>query len=168
MQLINKLPTSALKEASSPHHTLFNKIPDYSTPKVFGCSCFPYLRPYNQHEFQFRLQECVYLGLSPHHKGHKCLAPNGHIYVSKDVKLNESSFPYKVLFFPASPESNSNTHTSTYSSSIPLVSMSNTNATQSCSVLSTDFEVEHFPVSSNNAVQQCCSDTDQNQAPKFS
>lgn len=85
VHLINRLPTAALTNFTSPYHALFNKVPDYSTLRIFGCVCFPSLRPYNQHKLQFRSQECVYLGISPQHKGYKCLGANGRIYISKDV-----------------------------------------------------------------------------------
>lgn len=119
--LINRLPTSALQEVSSPYHALYGKVADYSNLKVFGSSCFPLLRPYNKHKFQFRSEECVYLGLSPMHKGHKCLSPSGRIYISKDVTFNEGKFPYIFLF----PQSSSvtkfiNLPNLTYPSTIPL------------------------------------------------
>jgi histone deacetylase 1/2 len=98
--LINKLPTSALPQYKTPHHALFNTQPDYSQLKIFGCLCFPHLRPYNKHKLQFRSSPCVYLGVSPQHKGHKCLDEHGKIFISKDVVFNESNFPYPSLFPP--------------------------------------------------------------------
>jgi hypothetical protein len=61
--LINCLPTPTLQ-----HKSLFQKLLnhslDYKFLKFFGCACFPNLRPYNQHKFEFRSQECVFLGYS--------------------------------------------------------------------------------------------------------
>lgn len=39
--LINRLPTTPL--GISPFENLFNKSPDFSVMKVFGCACYPYL-----------------------------------------------------------------------------------------------------------------------------
>lgn len=47
----------------SPRHALFHTIPDYTNLKIFGCQCFPHLRPFNKHKFQFRSSPCVYLGM---------------------------------------------------------------------------------------------------------
>ena len=38
------------------------------------------------------------MGYSPSHKGYKCLAADGRLYISKDVIFNENSFPYPTLF----------------------------------------------------------------------
>jgi len=92
------LPSSALAQFSSPFHALFSSIPDYKALKVFASFCFPLLRPYNQHKLQFRSSECVFLGVSPQHKGFKCLSSEGRIFISKDVKFNENRFPYTSLF----------------------------------------------------------------------
>ncbi|MCH98052.1 retrovirus-related pol polyprotein from transposon TNT 1-94, partial [Trifolium medium] len=94
----NKLPSSAIPLFNSPHHALFKSQPDYSLLRTFGCLCFPHLRPYNKHKLQFRSSPCVYLGISPQHKGHKCLDSTGRIYISKDVIFHESQFPYLSLF----------------------------------------------------------------------
>lgn len=118
VHLINRLPTTASSQYTSPYHySLYNKIPDYTMLRTFGCACFPSLRPYNQHKLDYRSQECINLGISPQHKGYKCLAANGRIYISKDVLFNELRFPYATLFpspsKPAQPPS-------TFPSNIPL------------------------------------------------
>jgi hypothetical protein len=63
---------------------------------------FPNLRPYNKHKLQLRSTECVYLGISPQHKGHMCFSPSSRIFISKDVIFNESEFPFPLhlLNFP--------------------------------------------------------------------
>ncbi|CAJ2646763.1 unnamed protein product [Trifolium pratense] len=105
--LINKLPSSALPSFKSPHLALFKSQPDYTLLKVFGCLCFPHLRPYNKNKLQFRSSPCVYLGVSPQHKGHKCLDEHGRIYVSKDVIFHESQFPYPTMFSISSSQNSS-------------------------------------------------------------
>ncbi|GAU34785.1 hypothetical protein TSUD_205890 [Trifolium subterraneum] len=97
VHLINRLPTASLN-FKIPYTTLFHKDPDFNSFKVFGAACFPLLRPYNSHKFDFRSHECIFLGYSTTHKGYKCLSPTGRIYVSKDVIFNEQRFPYKILF----------------------------------------------------------------------
>jgi histone deacetylase 1/2 len=97
VHLINRLPTASLN-FKIPYHVLFQKLPDYTTFKPFGCVCFPLLRPYNAYKFDFRSQQCIFLGYSNTHKGYKCLSPTGKIYISKDVLFNETSFPYPTLF----------------------------------------------------------------------
>ena len=47
--LINRLPTPVLSMAS-PYQKLFNTTPNYDKLRVFGCLCFPWLRPYNRHK----------------------------------------------------------------------------------------------------------------------
>jgi histone deacetylase 1/2 len=96
--LINRLPSSAIPQFQSPFHSLHNQYPDFTQLKVFGCLCFPHLRPCNKHKLQFRSSPCVYLGISPQHKGHKCLDSTGRIFISKDVVFHETKFPYSSLF----------------------------------------------------------------------
>ncbi|CAJ2673651.1 unnamed protein product [Trifolium pratense] len=118
--LLNRLPTASLHHFTSPYHALYNKIPDYSSIKGFGCTCFPHLRPYNSHKLDFRSTKCVYLGPSPHHKGYKCLSPDGRVYISKDVVFNELEFPYSILF-PNTSRSAPTNSTHSWSSVIPTL-----------------------------------------------
>ena len=96
--IINRLPTNVLTNFQSPFESLFGSKLDYSFFKVFGCSCYPYLRPYNSHKFSFRSTKCLSLGYSPTHKGYRFLSPSGRIYVAKSVTFNENDFPYSTLF----------------------------------------------------------------------
>ena len=91
--LLNRLPTPILKDLS-PFESLFGYKPDYYFLKVFGCACFPYLKPYNKHKLAFKSLKCVFLGCSPSHKGYRCLHPSSRIYIARSVVFDETSFPY--------------------------------------------------------------------------
>jgi hypothetical protein len=93
--LINRLPTHLLKN-KSPYELLFKSSPDYSNLRIFGCACWPNLRPYNSHKLQPRSTQCVFLGYSLRHKGYKCLNLNtGRLYISRDVLFKEFIFPFQ-------------------------------------------------------------------------
>lgn len=95
--LINRLPTPILKN-SSPLFELYKEEPNYGGLQVFGCACYPCLKPYNTHKFQFHSQRCIYLGPAPQHKGHRCLSSTGRIYTSRHVIFDSSVFPGKEGF----------------------------------------------------------------------
>lgn len=98
--LINRLPTPVLKNQSH-YFKIFQQQPYYNMLRVFGCSCFPYLRPYNKHKLEFRIGRCIFIGYSSHHKGYQCLHSSGRVYVSNHVVFNKQSFLYQsgVDFF---------------------------------------------------------------------
>jgi len=106
--LINRLPTPLLQN-KSPFEKLFHRTPDYKFLKVFGCACFPNLRPYNSHKFSFRSKKYVFLGYSAHHKGYKCLhiaaVPSSTDYVSPTPSsvLPPILFPASVSTRPSHP-----------------------------------------------------------------
>lgn len=99
--LINRLPSTALNGVC-PVTKLFNTIPDYNFLKVFGCRCYPCLRPYNTNKLSFRSSPCLFLGYSNQHKGYKCLASDGRLYISRHVTFDETCFPFtlKSTFLP--------------------------------------------------------------------
>lgn len=98
LYLINRLSSPNSPKFNSPFQALYGKEPDYKPLKVFGCAYFALLRPYNKHKLQLRSQECVYHGISPQHKGFKCLSKEGKIYISKDVRFHEQDFPFSNMF----------------------------------------------------------------------
>ena len=106
--LINHMPTRII-HMQTPLQRLLGETPDYTFFKVFGCACWPNLRPYNNHKLAFRSKKCVFLGYSPLHKGYKCLhVPSNRVYISRDVVFNELVFSFSNLPPTASPSISSN------------------------------------------------------------
>ena len=94
--LINCLPSLVTKN-KSPLEILYHKTPDYNFLKTFGCACWPHLRPYNTHKFDFRSKRCVFLGYSLHHKGYKCLdLSTNRMYIARNVIFDETQFPFST------------------------------------------------------------------------
>lgn len=106
--LINRMPT-ATPCNMSPCQKSFNNVPVYDGLKVFGCNCFPYIRSYNKHKFDFHTIKCVFVGYSLVHKGYKCLTPNGKIVITPSVQFNECEFPFAVNSLHSSFQHSSST-----------------------------------------------------------
>jgi hypothetical protein len=90
--LINRTPTKLLS-CDTPIHKLLGTSLDYSSLRVFRCTCWPNLQPYNSHKLQLRSTHFVFLGYSNMYKGFKCLdISKGPIYISRDVIFDEPVF----------------------------------------------------------------------------
>jgi hypothetical protein len=95
--LINLMPSKVI-DNTTPVERILGTPPDYKSLRVFGCACWPNLRPYNTRKLSFRSKQCVFLGYSPRHKGVKCLdVSTGRVYISRDVVFDESIFPFESL-----------------------------------------------------------------------
>jgi hypothetical protein len=95
--LINRLPSRVI-DSQTPVERLFGDKGDYSFLRIFGCACWPNLRPYNSRKLEFRSKQCVFLGYSNLHKGYKCLdIATGRRYISRDIVFDESVFPFSEL-----------------------------------------------------------------------
>ena len=98
--IINRLPTPVLQH-KSPFEMLYGTLPDYRFMRVFGCACWPNLRPYNKHKLNFRSKTCIFIGYSLCHHGYKCLdLSTGKIFVSRHVVFDETLFPYTKSNIP--------------------------------------------------------------------
>jgi hypothetical protein len=116
--VINRLPTPVLQNLS-PYFKLYSKAPDYERLRVFGCLCYPLLRPYNAHKLDYRSKPCIFLGYN--YAGYKCLDPvTNKAYLSRHVVFDENSFPAKDL---ATSHFSSKLH-STGDSPFPLPTLS--------------------------------------------
>ena len=95
------MPTSILSN-KSPFECLFRQTPDYAFLRTFGCICFPFLRPYNAHELDYRSTPCVFLGYSSSHLGYRCLdLSSDRIYISCHVRFHEQVFPFIEFVIPS-------------------------------------------------------------------
>ena len=93
--LINLLPSSVNDKQMSPYEKQHMRAPDYTSLRVFGSACFPYLKPYSQNKFDPKSLVCVFLGYSEQYKGYRCLyPPTGRVYLSRHVIFDESRFPF--------------------------------------------------------------------------
>lgn len=95
--LINMLPTRVLQQ-NSPYKVLFNRSPSYEFLLVFGCTCFPFLRPYNQNKLQPQSCSCVFLGYSLNNLGYQCLyLTTGKVFCPSMCCLMKVSSPLPIL-----------------------------------------------------------------------
>lgn len=125
--LINRLPSAPLGMIS-PYEKLFHEQPSYQFLRVFGCLCFPNLRPYNSHKLQFRSALCLFIRYSPCHKGYRCQDKLGRIFVIRHVTFHESVFPYQAQV-PKSDQSKPRHVTSSKLLVLTLMSTSTTSIT---------------------------------------
>ncbi|GJW59700.1 ribonuclease H-like domain-containing protein [Tanacetum coccineum] len=90
--LLNLLPSSAIQN-EIPCTKLFNKQPDYSRLRIFGCLCYPHL--HSPHKLAPRATPCIFLGYPAYHRGYRCLdLSTNKIIISRHVTFDELQFPY--------------------------------------------------------------------------
>ncbi|KAJ0039048.1 hypothetical protein Pint_22927 [Pistacia integerrima] len=91
--LINRFPTPLLSHIS-PFEKLFSISPNYTKLRVFGCLCYPWLKPYTKHKLQPRSKPCIFLGYSIAHNAYKCFDPDtAKFFISRHVLFVEDKFP---------------------------------------------------------------------------
>ncbi|KAL3634075.1 hypothetical protein CASFOL_021129 [Castilleja foliolosa] len=91
--LINRVPAKSL-QFESPFEKLFKQKPDYTCLKVFGCLCYPHMRPYNKHKLEYRSTAGVFLGYNAQYKGYKVLLPSGKVIITRHIVFDEENFPF--------------------------------------------------------------------------
>lgn len=102
--LSNLLPHSA-NSNTSPYEMLHDKSPTYDALRIFGCACFPMMRPYTQNKLDPRSLKCVFLGYSKKYKGYRCLLlVTGRVYISRHVIFDESKFPFADMYGHLHPQ----------------------------------------------------------------
>jgi len=103
MVRLNQRPCSAIRNAI-PYALLYNKPPEYSHLRVFGCLCYPNLTATARHKLAPRSTACVFLGYPSSHKGYRCLdLSTRRIIISRHVVFDENCFPFGIHTSGSSP-----------------------------------------------------------------
>lgn len=75
------------------------RAPLYTALRVFGCKCFPHLKPYATNKLDPKSLLCVFLGYNDKYKGYRCYhPPTKTVYISRHVLFDEKVFPYDVIY----------------------------------------------------------------------
>jgi len=91
----DKSYTNAFSKNCFPFEKLYNKQPDLSTIRVFGCMCYNSTLVFNINKLDPRANVCVFLGFKSNVKGYIVLDLKNHsINVSRNVVFYENYFPY--------------------------------------------------------------------------
>lgn len=94
--LINRMPTSVL-DFNNPFQKLHGHPPNFEKLKIFGCLCFPWIRPYASHKLDARSTPCVFLGYPLTQSAYFCFdRETSRIYASRHVVFHENVFPFSV------------------------------------------------------------------------
>lgn len=103
--IINRLPKLDLSMLSS-FEILFQHSPNILKLRVFGCRCYPWLRPYMSHKLENHSTPCIFVGYSPTQSAYLCLdLATNKIYTSRHVKFVEHVFPLASTTSSSSPSS---------------------------------------------------------------
>jgi len=80
----------------TPLELLFKQKPNYTQLKIFGCLCYPWLKPYTSSKLQPKSTACIFLGYSTSQSAYKCYDPiTRKLYVSRHVRFLEDTCPWR-------------------------------------------------------------------------
>ncbi|PKU60279.1 Retrovirus-related Pol polyprotein from transposon TNT 1-94 [Dendrobium catenatum] len=145
--LINRLPSRSLKN-KSPYQLLYQRPPAYNHLKIFGCLCYPWLKPYSTSKLSPLSIPCVFIGYASSQKGYRCLNPKtGKVYVSRHVIFNEAVFPYHQSDYGLTQNSTQN-----FVPPLLLVPTHNNSAPISCNPLTTQ---PRQPINATSSAPMC-------------
>lgn len=162
--IVNRLPTPILKDKYA-FEMLYHHKPDYNTLKIFGCTCFPYTRPYNHHKFAYKFVACIFLGYI--YIALIIRATNVLIVLLIKIYISEHVLFYENHFYSRDKDSNNSNKSSSTSNSLlapsvvmPLISYSrlqnntitpNTDSLDDFSFKNTNTSAKFDPIISTNS-----------------
>lgn len=93
--LINRMLVKSLHWIT-PFETLHHKPPSYVDFKTFSYLCYAATTPLHRDKFDPKGRQCVFIGYPLGQKEYKLYdLDNKHVFVSRDVILYETIFPFK-------------------------------------------------------------------------
>jgi len=94
-------------QLKSPYFLLYGSPPVVTHLRIFGCACFPLLKPYNSNKLQPKTSTCIFLGYARQYKGYFCFSiRTNYFFITRHVLFDESMFPYSSVI-PTSPSTSS-------------------------------------------------------------
>ena len=93
--LRNRVPTKSLK-STTPYEKWFERKPDLSHIRVFGCMCYAYIPEVNKKgKLSNKAEKLRFIGYSLQTKGYRLIDEStSKVLVRRDVICNESDFQY--------------------------------------------------------------------------
>uniref|UniRef100_A0A2N9G9D7 Integrase catalytic domain-containing protein n=1 Tax=Fagus sylvatica TaxID=28930 RepID=A0A2N9G9D7_FAGSY len=86
---INRIPLPTTYK-KSPFELLYDKLPNYSSLRVFGCVCFVFFPSHERNKLEPRSRLCCFLGYGISQKGFRCYDPiSRRLRISRNVKFWE-------------------------------------------------------------------------------
>lgn len=118
--LISRMPKVNLSNQTS-YSKLFGSKPNYDKLRVFGCLCYPWLKPYTNHKLDAKSTPCMFVGYSLSQSAYMCLDPmSNKIYTSRHVKFVESVFRFLKKSTSTSAATSSPCPVSSSTATIPV------------------------------------------------
>ncbi|KAK9129540.1 hypothetical protein Sjap_010027 [Stephania japonica] len=94
VHLINIVPSPIIHNRT-PFKLLYNKPPNFTSLKVFGCLSFASSYPVSRNKLDQRARKCIFLGFGAGIKGYKLYDLNNYqIFFSRNVIFYEDIFPF--------------------------------------------------------------------------
>ncbi|WVZ74832.1 hypothetical protein U9M48_022958 [Paspalum notatum var. saurae] len=99
--LLNRRPCKP-KSLVTPYQLLYQRSPDYTSLRVFGCLCYPNTIATSAHKLAPRSVACAFLGYSQDHRGYRCYdMATKRVIVSRHVYFDEHVFPFCLATAPS-------------------------------------------------------------------
>lgn len=156
IHLIDLLPVQQLK-FKCPYELLYNKSPDYTSLRIFGCLCYTADVSSAADKFNPRGLKCIFLGYPFGKKDYRVMhLESKKCYTSRDVIFVENVFPFHTiqtdssdLLFPTESSDNNHLFQCHTEFNLDLASLESSDSTTNITV-SSDSNV--VPITDNTSV----------------
>lgn len=87
--LRNRIPTTAMKESTTPYEKWYGRKPNISHLKVFGCIAYAHIPEVERRKLDKKAQKLRFVGYSVTSKGYRLFDEETHkVNTCRDVEFN--------------------------------------------------------------------------------